>query len=66
MKTHDLKPCPFCGGEAYICKENIPYHPTLYAVDCGNDKCLVDPSTEFYEDKEEAIEAWNRRVKDES
>lgn len=62
---NELKPCPFCGGEAYICKENIPYHPTSYAVDCGNDRCDVDPSTDFFEDKEKAIEAWNRRVKDE-
>ena len=60
----ELKPCPFCGGEAYICKENIPYQPTLYAVDCGNDDCQVAPSTDFFTDKAKAIETWNRRVTD--
>lgn len=59
-----LKICPFCGGKAYICKEAVPNKPTLYAVDCSNDDCQVDPSTGYYEDLLLAIEAWNRRAKD--
>ena len=49
-----LKPCPFCGGEAIIegCDD------TLWSVICK--KCAA--SIDYNETKQEAIEAWNRRV----
>lgn len=50
-----LKPCPFCGGEAEL-YENYYHGCNIYCLECG---------VEFECDsKEEAIEAWNRRVSD--
>ena len=56
-----LKPCPFCGGEAYTTYEDCYglYHND-YFVCC--DKCgLQFGFTNQFESEEEAIEAWNRR-----
>ena len=59
----ELRKCPFCGGEA-ILKENeyddyyIKRYYTVHCTECsgsvGNtNSCLT---------REEAIEAWNKRV----
>lgn len=50
----ELKPCPFCGGYAIIdgCDD------TLWIVICKE----CNASIGYKETKEEAIEAWNRRV----
>ena len=50
----ELKPCPFCGGEAIIdgCDE------TLWIVICKE----CNASIGYKETKEEAIEAWNKRI----
>ena len=56
----ELKPCPFCGGEAKISAENFG---AKYFVRCINIKnCLVRPFTISYSTEEEAVNAWNRRV----
>ena len=49
-----LKPCPFCGGEAIIdgCDD------TLWIVICKE----CNASIGYKETKEEAIEAWNKRI----
>lgn len=51
----ELKPCPFCGGEAEL---------TLFlgnhCVACTNCLGAIVPSRGMTE--EEAIEAWNRRA----
>ena len=55
----ELKKCPFCGGEAkWGMMESNHY------VRCYNPDCLIKPTTalfRFYETKQEAIEAWNKR-----
>ena len=62
-----LKPCPFCGGGANV--QNTFYegydselHEYVenigFAVGCP--KCNI--GTQFYNNYENAIEAWNRRV----
>lgn len=53
--TEELKPCPFCGGEAILC-ENID-RAYVYCKECG---CQTDEShaTARY-----AAEAWNTRYK---
>lgn len=57
---NELKPCPFCGEEAKIIK--MTFGGVSYQVICV--RCSANLDKRFaYED--EAIEAWNRRVKDE-
>lgn len=51
----ELKPCPFCGGNAYIGNGRT----WVRCVECGAE-------TGCYDTEEEAIEAWNRRVGDPS
>lgn len=53
----ELKPCPFCGSEA---KFTEPYK-NIYVVSCPN--CGVGSA--IFSNLGEAIEAWNRRYKDE-
>lgn len=55
----DLKPCPFCGGEAYVAKRAI--HGILWWYGCGCKKCRVQYGC-LCDTEEEAIEQWNRRV----
>ena len=50
----ELKPCPFCGGEAYSDKIGKP----LFTIRCTNIDCYAEISKVSYE---EAIEAWNTR-----
>lgn len=52
--SKELKPCPFCGGEAALFEQNCdrPWHVLCY---CGG-------RVGWFETKQEAIEAWNRRV----
>lgn len=52
----ELKPCPFCGGEAWLVMGSCGY-----MVECG--ACHIFGAIRGT--KEEAIEAWNRRANDE-
>jgi len=60
----ELKKCPFCGGEADVCvtpwdyENNKPANNHKYVVECKD--CLAE--TDSYTTREEAIEAWERRV----
>lgn len=53
-----LKNCPFCGGEAIIDKET-PYMFPIFRVKCSD----CEMKTEVHTYKQNAIDAWNRRVK---
>lgn len=55
MKNKELKPCPFCGGIAYIQKHSYRYAYWIKCYDCGVE-------TEAYGFEDEAIKVWNRRV----
>lgn len=74
---NDLKPCPFCGGEAIIFQ--IPYNseeelhqhpywfwnnPGWFTVGCLTDMCIANVNYEMmlFLNSKEAAEAWNRRV----
>ena len=46
-----LKPCPFCGGEARWVNDDESWIKCSY---CGVE-------TMYFDDTQEAIEAWNRR-----
>ena len=50
----ELKPCPFCGGEANVEEAYM----NIFVVACSG--CSV--ITAIYNNAEKAIEAWNRRV----
>ena len=55
--SEELKPCPFCGGDAEITK----WHEG-YFVECKKQRC--GGTIGAYKTEEEAIEAWNTRAKD--
>jgi Lar family restriction alleviation protein len=55
-KMIELKPCPFCGGEAIIADAYGPYA----IVSCKSCPCAV----EVYGSMKYAVETWNRRVGD--
>ena len=51
----ELKPCPFCGGEAKI-------YRSKYDAFVGCDKCHI--STWSGDSEQELVDAWNRRASD--
>lgn len=58
----ELKPCPFCGGKAFI--SNYEYEnygnsrlEITHSIDC--EKCCS--SIGYCRSEEEAIETWNKR-----
>ena len=52
---NELKPCPFCGGEATIRQNDLNY----YYVCCK--KCPAEVGRYWYKRKQDAKNAWNRR-----
>lgn len=62
-KSDKLKPCPFCGGSGEAAPEMVYVHNAYYAR-CGNERCLVMPTTDYYKEEDRAVEAWNRRADD--
>nr|DAT60471.1 MAG TPA: restriction alleviation protein [Caudoviricetes sp.] len=59
----ELKPCPFCGGEAEITEYHLSYE-----VECSACEATIAASLSFYADDDERIsvrnelvKAWNRR-----
>ena len=65
MAEIELKPCPFCGSSNVTLEveygSDCGYGFGGHTVICNN--CGVQ--TIYYETKEEAIEAWNKRADDE-
>lgn len=55
-----LKPCPFCGGKAYI----QSLFGKLYVTAAHDTKCLVSPDTFLMSEKslKKQVKAWNRRA----
>lgn len=62
MVNEELKPCPFCGGEAVRMNflDNPPFPNTIGTRYFGCRKCCVVSFTGMTE--EEATEAWNTRA----
>lgn len=58
----ELKPCPFCGGEAYTCYAINDYN--RWGVSCRGCGCTVEVEEwkGITDTSEQAIEAWNKRV----
>ena len=61
--SEELKPCPFCGGEAEIFEyKNKRFVPSIQyrggCFECGQTVCLENT-------REDAIKAWNTRANEE-
>ena len=63
MSELEIKPCPFCGGEA-----KLRQYPYCDIIRCENDGCEVKPSCGMGHDNadcsrtNELLEAWNARA----
>lgn len=71
MTMEKLKPCPFCGEKPLVrmvdlrcitVADNVALRDEWYRVCCGNASCVCNTRTKKFLSKDEAIEAWNRRV----
>ena len=62
MAERDLKPCPFCGGEAKLCKANGEVWIECNSCRCGT--AFINGATPIEKKMELAVFDWNRRVKD--
>ena len=56
--SDELKPCPFCGGEAKMNRVGNG----VYEIVCSNNGCRVQPETPRVGDETEAVKAWNTRA----
>jgi Lar family restriction alleviation protein len=67
-KPVELKPCPFCGGEAEIVGGPEDWHPTMLDPDSGGDPYSIFCKTcggghlMVGDDIEKVYELWNRRA----
>jgi Lar family restriction alleviation protein len=52
----ELKPCPFCGGEAHAYHSGLFEEDTQTGIGCLNCGANLDEGTE-----EKAIKSWNSR-----
>ncbi len=61
----ELKPCPFCGGEAMLISFG-DFTGNYFDVSCKSIGCYAFRWTDDarYTNKDAAIEAWNRRAND--
>lgn len=62
MSDKKLKPCPFCGGDCECTTSYLYGKVKGYSINCK--KCNVEQGI-LYKSKQSAINAWNRRVKNE-
>lgn len=59
----ELKPCPFCGGEAATFARMNSIGEMFYGGMCKNTGCCLIPAV--YTSESMAVEKWNRRTTDE-
>lgn len=57
QQNDELRPCPFCGGEATFLKQRFVHIEPLYSVTCK--KCGAN--TMFYPTLFDAEKRWNKR-----
>ena len=64
-----LKPCPFCGSHATLFRRGDrrpAWRDSLnnWTPRCGNRKCIGYTIRLYFDTKQKAIDAWNRRAID--
>lgn len=60
QNLQQLKPCPFCGEKAVVLwRDSMDSQELLASVECV--KCTAKTETNC-KSREEAVEAWNKRV----
>ena len=57
----DLKPCPFCGGQAELMTTSFE-DKAMYWPQCLNDDCIMSEGGTTWPTQSAAIAAWNRRA----
>ena len=55
----ELKPCPFCGGEAAIREIKTSSYAPVLRIEC--ETCHCSTGNFYVNAQEHAIKAWNRR-----
>ena len=61
MEKEELKPCPFCGGDAE-CYQSVDTAFRDYKISCNEIGCIGAATNLWFPSEELAIMAWNRRV----
>lgn len=59
----NLKPCPFCGGDAvmYLSNDNPPAYAVKHYCHFGADTYQITISTKWKRTPKQAAELWNTR-----
>lgn len=58
MSSLKIKPCPNCGGEAYVIKAL-----SQFRVTCDTKECIrKNTGAEWHKTRRDAIKAWNSIV----
>lgn len=61
----ELKPCPFCGGEAHVIRQECDNGFISFWVSHENLRCpMKEIKTSLSDSREGAIKLWNRRAAD--
>jgi Lar family restriction alleviation protein len=55
----EIKPCPFCGGEADLCRHTYEWSVKVLCLKCG---AIGEEKRGGKEADEAAIKAWNTRT----
>ena len=68
MESAKLKQCPFCGDQAVLKRdrigEGIRNSEVWYQVECQNERCSIQPFTDWHKSRSVVVREWNRRVTD--
>ena len=57
--TDKLKPCPFCGGKAFVKEHKFHGCSNTYGVKCS--ECHTQ-TLQFFDTEEIAVKRWNTRT----
>lgn len=64
--AENLKPCPFCGGEAEVFEEKGGEVVSIACSECGCGTAYMSGASSTEKKIETATQDWNRRVSDEN